>query len=79
VDFFKAGINMIIQGIENNSIIAMMCSEKDPLACHRFHSISKELKLAGIGVKHILEDGEVKSQEDLELGGNLKSTKTNLF
>jgi len=76
---FTAGINRIIQGIENNFIIAVMCSEKDPLKCHRFHSISKELKLAETGVKHILEDGEVKSQEDLELEDNLKSTKTNLF
>jgi hypothetical protein len=36
--------------------------------CHRFYSISKELKLAGIGVKHILKDGEVKSLEELEIG-----------
>jgi uncharacterized protein (DUF488 family) len=73
---FKAGINWIIQGIENNFIITVMCSEKDPLACHRFHFISKELKLAGIGVKHILENGEVKSQEELEMEDSLKSTTT---
>jgi hypothetical protein len=48
---------------------------KDPLKCHRFHSISKELKLAGLGVQHILEDGEVKSQEELEIEDNLKSKK----
>ena len=54
---FKSGINKLIQGIMNNFIIAVMCSEKDPLRCHRFHSISKELKLEGILVNHILEDG----------------------
>ena len=52
-----------------------MCCEKDPLMCHRFYSISKELKLAGVGVQHILEDGEVKSQEELEIEDNLKSKK----
>lgn len=76
---FKAGINRILQGIEKNFIIAVMCSEKDPLKCHRFHSISKELMLAGLSVLHILEDGEVKSQQELEMKDNLKSTKTNLF
>ena len=75
----KAGIVRIIQGIEKNFIIAVMCSEKDPLKCHRFHSVSKELKLSGVSIQHILEDGEVKSQEELEMEYNLKSTKPNLF
>ena len=63
---FKSGIKRLIEGIEKQFIIAVMCSEKDPLKCHRFHSISKELKLAEIDIKHILEDGEIKSQEELE-------------
>ena len=54
---FIPTILKLIQGIMNNFIIAVMCSEKDPLRCHRFHSISKELKLEGILVNHILEDG----------------------
>ena len=44
-----------------------MCSEKDPLKCHSFYSILKELKLSGVGVLHILEDGDIKSHEEMEI------------
>jgi uncharacterized protein (DUF488 family) len=76
---FKSGIKRLIEGIEKQFIIAVMCSEKDPLKCHRFHSISKELELAGIEVFHIMDDGEVRNQQELEMKDNLKSIKTNLF
>lgn len=63
---FKAGINRIIDGISQNFRIALMCTEKDPLDCHRFVLVSYALKMAGISVVHILEDGSTVTNEAIE-------------
>jgi len=63
---FKAGINRIIDGISQNFRIALMCTEKDPLDCHRFVLVSYALKMAGINVVHILEDGSTVPNEVIE-------------
>lgn len=57
---FQDGIYQLIKmRMEIN--FAIMCSEKDPLNCHRMLLIGRELTKQGIPVVHILEDG---SQED---------------
>jgi hypothetical protein len=43
-----------------------MCSEGNPLECHRFSMISVYLEEIGIHVKHILKDKSVKTHVDLE-------------
>ncbi|OGR46946.1 MAG: hypothetical protein A2021_03800 [Elusimicrobia bacterium GWF2_52_66] len=63
---FKAGINRIIDGINQNFKIALMCTEKDPLDCHRFVLVSYALKMAGINVIHILDDGGTVTNEAIE-------------
>lgn len=37
--------------------IAVMCSEGDPLACHRSSVLAPDLVARGIDVQHILKDG----------------------
>jgi uncharacterized protein (DUF488 family) len=37
---------------------AVMCSEGDPLGCHREHLIGRTLRERGIEVRHILRAGE---------------------
>ena len=61
--------------------IALMCSEKDPLQCHRFLLISRCLKERGVVVAHILEDGSLESQEEAEkrLLRELKMLEMDLF
>ncbi len=40
-----------------------MCAEKDPLECHRSILVARQLNTLGILVNHILENGEVESQD----------------
>jgi uncharacterized protein (DUF488 family) len=65
-DFIK-GIERIDVGILKGYNIALLCTEKNPLDCHRFSLVSKALvdKL-GISADHILFNGEILSQNDLE-------------
>ncbi|HZI24108.1 MAG TPA: hypothetical protein VFD46_03485, partial [Chryseolinea sp.] len=44
--------------------IALMCSEAEPLSCHRFVMIS--VALQDFQVRHILKDKSIVSQRELE-------------
>jgi len=63
---FQDGIDEVINKIKNGTIISIMCSEKDPFDCHRFVLVSHGLALKGVEIKHILENGEIISNEALE-------------
>ncbi|OHB59501.1 MAG: hypothetical protein A2167_01375 [Planctomycetes bacterium RBG_13_46_10] len=45
---------------------ALMCAEKDPIECHRFILICRNLKNSGIHIKHILSDGSIENNIDTE-------------
>lgn len=62
---FNKGIAKLTQGVENGHNLCLMCSEKDPLVCHRFGLISKPLHDKGVVVNHILSDGSIKTQDEL--------------
>jgi uncharacterized protein (DUF488 family) len=80
---FKNGLERIWQGVEKGFKIALMCSESDPLDCHRFSMVSIGLENDGLDVCHILKDKSVKT--NLELEQELltkyakKITQNNLF
>lgn len=59
---FQRGIERIEQGMLRHRI-ALMCAEKDPLACHRTILVARQLTLRGIAVSHILEDGALETHE----------------
>ena len=63
---FNRGINRIRLGIEKNYCIAIMCTEKDPVDCHRSLLPSKVLHDNGINILHILPDGSIETQEGFE-------------
>jgi len=46
--------------------MAIMCSESEPIDCHRFSMVSVGLEEDGFKVKHILKDKSVKSNEELK-------------
>jgi uncharacterized protein (DUF488 family) len=46
--------------------LALMCSEKEPLDCHRCLLIGRALAARGVDVRHILADGGTVSQQDIE-------------
>ncbi len=63
---FTEGVERLERGIEKNYCIALMCSEAEPLDCHRFSMISVGLIEAGFTVKHIIKDKSIKENTELE-------------
>ena len=62
---FVEGLDRLIQGVESHRI-AMMCSEHDPLDCHRFLLVARSLTERGLRVGHIMPGGEIYSHERTE-------------
>lgn len=63
---FKRGVERLWQGIEKGFTITLMCSESDPLDCHRFSMISIALEKDGFEVLHILKDKTLRTNANLE-------------
>jgi uncharacterized protein (DUF488 family) len=63
---FNNGLERIWQGIEKGYVVAIMCSESEPLDCHRFSMVSVGLEKDGFEVIHILKDKSIKSNSELE-------------
>src|SRR5579871_3326123 len=59
---FKRGIARLLKGSERFRV-AILCAEKEPLACHRGILISRHLQATGRQVVHILEDGSLENHE----------------
>jgi uncharacterized protein (DUF488 family) len=61
---FQRGLERVLQGIEHYRI-ALMCSESDPITCHRTILICRELKrlCPDLKIIHILADGTEERQE----------------
>jgi uncharacterized protein (DUF488 family) len=62
---FERGLGRLIKESEQQPA-AMMCAERDPLDCHRWLWLSRELSARGIEVRHILADGKIERQHDTE-------------
>lgn len=62
---FKTGIDRVIDGA-NRFRIALMCSEYNPLDCHRCLLVGRELSKRGIEVRHLLSKGKTISQREIE-------------
>lgn len=63
---FIKGFNSVVLGLQRKNNIALMCTEKDPFDCHRAIMIARAFELKGIGVNHIMADGNIQSQEMLD-------------
>ncbi len=63
---FIRAVGQIIS-IGANKRLAIMCSERDPINCHRALLIGKILKQEGADVLHIIDGEKSESQEDLEI------------
>lgn len=63
---FNIGVKNVILGLEQNNNIALMCTEKDPIDCHRAILVARAFELRGIEVNHILSDGTLQNQRKLD-------------
>ena len=59
-DFFDDGIRFIMHHADECRI-ALMCSEKEPMDCHRTLLVARTLVDRGVAVEHILADGGMES------------------
>lgn len=53
---FAIGVNRLEKAISQGRTIALMCSEADPLSCHRFSFIARFFYDKGWDVRHIARD-----------------------
>ncbi len=60
---FKSGISRLREGAVKYKI-AIMCSEKEPLDCHRTLLVSEALAASGVVVHHIHANGSVETHGD---------------
>ena len=65
-DLFQQGLGRLRKGMTTYRI-ALMCAEKDPLACHRMLLICRNLRGDDIVIRHILEDGSLEDNRDTEM------------
>lgn len=63
---FERGIARLVTGMQRFQL-AILCAEKEPLACHRTVLVSRHLHDRGIKVLHILEDGTLEDHDALLL------------
>lgn len=62
---FSKGLRRVIEGAKNYRI-ALLCSEQDPLSCHRCLLVGRALTNHGLQVRHILGQGAVTTQAEIE-------------
>ncbi len=62
---FERGLQRVVEGAKQYRV-ALMCSEHDPLECHRCLLVGRALHGRGVTVKHILSDRTIVNQSDLE-------------
>lgn len=77
---FQEGIRRVLEGTRKFRL-ALMCSEKDPLTCHRTILVCRELRKRGVKISHILADGSLEAHEALEerLRAEMKLNQPSLF
>ena len=62
---FARGLERVIEGAKKYRI-AMMCSEHDPLDCHRCLLVGRALHERGVNVRHILSSGQIVDHRQIE-------------
>jgi uncharacterized protein (DUF488 family) len=64
-EIFQQGLGRLRKGMTTYRV-ALMCAEKDPLACHRMLLICRNLRGDDIVIRHILEDDALEDKRDTE-------------
>ena len=63
---FIEGIERLKNGLAKGYTIALLGAKQDPVNCHRFALVGRELYKRGFNVKHIEDDLSTSSQLELE-------------
>lgn len=62
---FRKGLANVELGLNKGNKIALMCTEKDPIDCHRAIMVSRGFELNGVNAQHIMPNGALQSQKEL--------------
>ena len=62
---FSAGLAAVVNQSAKGKV-ALLCAERDPIDCHRFLLIGRELAARRIPVAHILSTGEIEPHAETE-------------
>ncbi len=64
---FRNGLQQVLRALDR-STVTLLCSEADPLGCHRTILVCPELKALSpdLKIRHILGDGSLESHEQAE-------------
>lgn len=62
-ELFRSGLERVLAGAESHRV-ALLCAEKEPLACHRTVLLARELEALGAAVEHIHADGSLELHAD---------------
>ena len=65
-DSFQQGITRMRKILNDYQHVTLMCSEANPLTCHRFALVARYFHTHGLVVNHILSDGTSVSHKSLE-------------
>lgn len=81
-EYFSEGIKRIEMAYENDFTLALMCSEKRPIDCHRFFFISQKIEEKFgdyIEVLHITKNknGEIKTKSNKKINRELSEVVFN--
>jgi uncharacterized protein (DUF488 family) len=77
---FRSGLEWLLAEAGSNRV-ALLCAEREPLACHRAILVARELVMLDVAVEHIHADGRIETHaEALErLLDDLNLRQFNLF
>ncbi|BAP62919.1 DUF488 domain-containing protein [Methanococcus maripaludis] len=64
-DFFQKGLD-IVEKYAKRLNVALMCSELDPIRCHRTILVSKALQDRGHNIIHLINENKIETQKDIE-------------
>jgi uncharacterized protein (DUF488 family) len=62
---FRLGLDLLMESAARRSVAAM-CSEADPLDCHRCLLVGRALAEQGVDVRHILASGAIVTHAEIE-------------
>ena len=62
---FKDALDCVIEEAQE-TVLCLMCAEKEPLDCHRTVLVSRRLAERGVNIEHLLADGSTRSHHEVE-------------
>ena len=75
---FRAALDAVLAAATERPV-ALMCAERDPLDCHRFHLLAAPLAERGAGIVHLLADGARETQAEAEARLQRRDRQGRLF